>query len=69
MEYIQNMGVDNFVQIYTDNAFNMQNTSNILRVVRSDVFWDSYANFIHMVEAFLVALRKFEKKSPIYGKT
>ncbi len=32
VEYIQNMAMDKFVQIYTDNASNMWNTSNILRV-------------------------------------
>jgi hypothetical protein len=33
--------------------------------VQSDVFWDSSANFIHMVEAILVALREFDNM----GKT
>ncbi len=32
VEYIQNMVVDKFVQIYTENASNMWNTSNILKV-------------------------------------
>jgi len=32
VEYIQNVGVENFVQICTDNPSNMQSASNILRV-------------------------------------
>jgi hypothetical protein len=43
VEYIQNMGVDNFVQIYTDNASNMQNTLDILRVHYPSLYFQSCA--------------------------
>jgi hypothetical protein len=43
VEYIKNMGVDNFLQIYMDNASNMRNTSNILRVCYPSLYFQGCA--------------------------
>jgi hypothetical protein len=45
VENIQNMGVDNFVQIYTNNASNMRNTSNILRVRYPSISFQGCATY------------------------
>jgi hypothetical protein len=37
------MGVDNFVQICTDNAFNMRNTLDILKVCYPSLYFESCA--------------------------
>jgi hypothetical protein len=36
--------------------------------LRKDGFWDTFANFVHMVEPFLVASRAFDGKQPNMGK-
>jgi hypothetical protein len=38
------------------------------RYVRSDGFWGTCVNFVHMVEPVLVALREFDGKHPCMGK-
>ncbi len=32
--------------------------------MQSNVFWDSCANFTHIVESILVALKEFDGKGP-----
>jgi hypothetical protein len=34
---------------------------------RRDEFWDSCANFVHMVEPILMSLRAFDNKQPYMG--
>ncbi len=36
--------------------------------MQSDVFQDFCANFIHMIEPILVALKEFDGKGPCMGK-
>jgi hypothetical protein len=36
--------------------------------IRRDGFWDTCANFVHMVEPFLLASRAFDGKQPSMGK-
>jgi len=36
--------------------------------IRWDKFWDTCANFVHMVEPILVSLKAFDGKQPCMGK-
>jgi hypothetical protein len=36
--------------------------------IRKDKFWDTYANFVHMVEPILVTLKTFNGKQFITGR-
>jgi hypothetical protein len=36
--------------------------------VRTDEYWDTCANFIHMVEPILVSLKAFDDKQPCMGR-
>jgi len=36
--------------------------------IRRDKFWDTCANFVHMVEPILMSLKAFDGKQPCMGK-
>ncbi len=36
--------------------------------VRKDKFWDTCANFMHMVESVLMSLKAFDGKQPCMGR-
>jgi len=36
--------------------------------VTRDEYWDTYANFIHMVEPILMSLKAFDDKQPCMGR-
>jgi len=44
------------------------NAKAIWTNVKRYTFWDTYANFIHMVELILMSLRAFDGKQPCMGK-
>ncbi len=41
---------------------------NVWTNIKKDWFWDICANFVHMVELVLIALKVFNGKQPIMGK-
>ncbi len=40
----------------------------IWAIVKRDEFWDTRANFVHMVEPVLMSLKVFDGKQPCMGK-
>jgi hypothetical protein len=44
------------------------NVKAIWTNIKRDKFWDTCANFVHIVELILMSLRAFDGKQPCMGK-